>query len=98
MGIAQKVYEWISIGPNATVGVWVQGYPYNEFVTYSITAKLNSNVPPSTVDVKAKMSIESTGPHVDGTVGRLVYVTNNSIGPQPYIRCELSNFRETLQS
>jgi hypothetical protein len=42
------------------------------------------------------MSIEDTGPHVDGTVGRLIYVTNNSVGPQPYISCDLIRFRQSI--
>lgn len=68
-----------------------------EFVTYSIIARLNSNVPRAAVDVKAKMSIEDTGPHVDGTVGRRVCITNMSVGPQPYISCELDAFVETIR-
>ncbi|GEM_PF-5890582 len=96
MGAANKVYEWTHIAPNETVGVWIHGYGTDEFVTYSITAALSSNVPPGAVDVKAQLTIGDTGPHVDGTVGRLLNVTNHSVGPQPYISCQLARFRQTL--
>jgi hypothetical protein len=45
MGVANKVFEWVSIDPHATVGVWIHGYSVDEFVTYSIVARLHSNVP-----------------------------------------------------
>lgn len=96
MGSANKVYEWTSIAPGATVGVWMHGYGLDEFVTYSITAQLAANEPPGAVNVKAKLSIDETGPHVDGTVGRTLRVTNQSVGPQPYISCQLGRFRQTF--
>ena len=98
MGVASTVFEWVLIAPHATVGVWVQGYSPKEFVTFCITAHLRSNVPSGAVDVKALMSIADTGPHVDGTVGRTVWVTNNTVGPQPYITCKLNDFTELLQN
>lgn len=97
MGQAAKVFEWISIVPHSTVGVWIHGYSADQFVTYSITANLHANEPSGAVTVRAKMSIEDTGDHVDGTIGRLVYVTNNSIGPQAYISCQLNRFAETIR-
>ncbi len=97
MGSAKIVYQWVSIDPHATVGLWIHGYSFDEFVTYSITARLHANVPPGAVDVKARMSIDDVGPHVDGTVGRTIHVTNNSVGPQPYISCDLHRFRQTVE-
>jgi hypothetical protein len=94
MGVSQRIYVWMSIQPQATVGLWIHGYAHNEFVAYSGTSCLASNVPPAAVNVKAKISVEGTGPHVDGTVGRLIHVANNAVGPQPYIACEVSHFRD----
>lgn len=96
MGIAQKLFEWISIDPGTTVGAYIHGYSDDEFVTYSIIPHLHTNEPSGAITIQAEMSLQWTGRHVDDTVARLVYVTNSSIGPQAYISCEIDHFVETI--
>jgi hypothetical protein len=96
MGVAQKLYEWISIDPHTTVGAYIHGYSDTDFVTFSIIPTLHSNEPSGAVQIQAQMSPQWTGRHVDGTVARVVSVTNNSVGPQPYISCEIDQFVETI--
>ncbi len=97
MAIAQQVFEWISIQPHTTVGLWIHGYSETEFVAYSIVPKLNSNEPSAAVDVKANLSVAETGTSHDGR-GRLMYVTNNSVGPQPYISCKVFHLIEDIRN
>ncbi|GGZ15286.1 hypothetical protein [Streptomyces nitrosporeus] len=96
MGDVARVFQWQQLFWDEEVGVWLHGYGEEEYVNYSITCRLRSNVPPAAVDVKAQMTLGVTGPHPpDGTIGRTVWVKNNSVGPQPFISVKLHRFRQS---
>lgn len=97
MGISQKLYTWHFIDAHTTVGAFIHGYSDDQFVAYSIVPTLSSNEPPAAIQIQAGFSLQWTGRHVDGTVARLVYVTNDSTGPQPFIACDLDHFVESIQ-
>lgn len=95
-GIVQEVYEFISIDPHATVGLWIHGYTEQQYVSFSIIPRLHSNEPPAAVTVRASLNIAETGTHPDGW-GRLLYITNDSVGPQAFISCKVYHFIQDIQ-
>jgi hypothetical protein len=92
MSRADEVFHWDQVDPNDTVGVWIWGYGDNDVVLYSIVPTLHSNEPSSAVQVQAQLSEDVTKRSSDGSVARLVWVQNKSVGPQPYISVRLLEF------
>lgn len=75
MPVAFVAYSWAYIGPGATVGVYLHGFSPSDFAVYSVTPS-NGNRPGFVPRVEL-----STGPvqvHVDGTIARVAWVTNES--------------------
>ncbi|MFF8831063.1 hypothetical protein [Streptomyces sp. NPDC015131] len=95
MGTVAEVFSWRQLLWDEEVGVWMQGYGENEYVNFSITCRLASNVPPAAVDVKAQMNLGTVGPHPGNVWGRTVWVKNMSVGPQPFISVKLHRFRQS---
>jgi hypothetical protein len=96
MGTAAEVFRWISIGPKATVGVFIHPFSHREFVAFSINVYLHSNQPRGAYKtIAAQQSDGPTTDHVDG-LARTVWVTNLTVGPQPYISVGLMCFRQQV--
>jgi hypothetical protein len=69
-------YSWIYIGPGATVGVYLHGFPTGQFAGIDIQAG-QGNRPgfQPAVDFTA----QSVAEHVDGTLAHTIIVTNKSV-------------------
>lgn len=93
MGRVAAVFKWNVIDPDATVSVFIHPYAPDEFAGFCIVPALHSNVPPAAVQVKAQMTLGETTKHVDG-IAHTVFVTNRSVGPQPYIEATLLEFSQ----
>lgn len=95
MGAVAEVFRWNSIGPDATVGVFIHPYQPNEFVAFSINVALAANEPQGVYSqIAAQPSDGLTQVHVDG-LARVVWVHNQTLGPQPYISVGLMRFRQS---
>jgi hypothetical protein len=94
MGSVAEVFRWNSIGPDATVGVFIHPYGQDEFVAFSINVELAANEPMGAYSrIAAQQSDGLTQVHVDG-LARTIWVQNQTIGPQPYISAGLMRFRQ----
>ena len=73
-------FSWDFIAEGATVGVFIHGYDSFEFVTYCIRTRDIVWFPglPGFPKAVASFSLGNTSIHVDLTVARTVFVTNQS--------------------
>jgi hypothetical protein len=96
MGIAAEVFRFDSLAPNETANLFVHGYGTNEYAGFSIVPQLASNVPPAAVSVRAQLTHGPTHFHVDQTVGFILSMQNQSVGPQPYISVRVLSFFQSI--
>ena len=78
---AQIEYTFDSIAPGVTTSVFIHGYSPVEAVTYCILPRDLTWFPdlPRSPNAVASYSIGDTSIHVDNTIARKVFVTNNSV-------------------
>lgn len=88
-----EVFRWHQLVWNENVGVFIHGYGDDDYAAFMAKPRLNSNVPPGAVQVKAQLTEGETHRHVDGTVARTIWVQNKSVGPQPFITVRLIELR-----
>lgn len=96
MGIVAEVFRWDSIGPDATVGVFIHPYHANEFVAFSINVALHTNEPPGAFASIAAQLTDGPTNEFFGDLARTLWVQNQTVGPQPYITVGLVRFRQSI--
>lgn len=94
MGTAAEVFQWSSIDPNATVGVFIHPYSPQEFVSFCIRVTLNTNEPPGAFSSIAAQLTEGPTNEFFGQIARTLWVQNQTVGPQPFISVGLIRFRQ----
>jgi hypothetical protein len=95
MGSVAEAFHWDSIGPGETVGVFIHPYTHTEFVAFSINVRLASNQPEGAYSSIAAQMTDGPTNLFFGAIARKVFVTNQTVGPQPYIRVGLMRFRQS---
>jgi len=71
-------YSFGFVEPGATVGVYLHGFPANQYAGIDVRAQRASSRPGAfqpVIDVEAKTMAE----HVDGTLAHTIFVTNKSV-------------------
>jgi hypothetical protein len=96
MGAAAEVFHWDHIGPDETVGVFIHPYKANEFVAFSINVTLASNQPSGAYSSIAAQLTDGATNQFFGDIARTLWVHNQTVGPQPYIRVGLIRFRQSI--
>jgi hypothetical protein len=94
MGSAAEVFQWVSIAPDATVGVFIHPYSRQEFVGFCIRVNLNSNQPPGAFTSIAAQLTEGVTSQFFDSLARTLWVHNQTVGPQPFIGVGLIRFRQ----
>jgi hypothetical protein len=74
---AFKAYLWFGVNPGTTVGLYNHGWSDNEAGVWSAIGWYD-NAAPGTKKVELTVGQGRVYRHVDGTVARTGYVTNNS--------------------
>lgn len=95
MGQVAEVFHWDQVGPGATVGVFIHPYAANEFVAFSINVTLASNQPSGAYSSIAAQLTDGPTNQFFGDIARTLWVQNQTVGPQPYIRVGLMRFRQS---
>jgi hypothetical protein len=75
MSVAFVGFSWTYIAPGGTVGVFLHGFSPDDFAVYCITPSSGNR--PGFVP-KAELSTGPVQVHVDGTIARIAWVTNQS--------------------
>jgi hypothetical protein len=95
MGTVGEVFRWNSIGPDATVGVFIHPYRHGEFAAFNIIVDLNSNQPPGAYTSIAAQLTDGPTNLFFGDMARTLWVQNKTVGPQPYITVGLLEFDQS---
>jgi hypothetical protein len=94
MGLAAEVFQWVSIDPDATVGVFIHPYSATEFVGFCIRVNLHSNQPSGAFTSIAAQLTEGATNEFFGQIARTLWVQNQTVGPQGFISVGLIRFRQ----
>jgi hypothetical protein len=86
-------YSFGLLEPGATVGVYLHGFPANQFAGIDVRAQRSPSFPTAfqpVIDVEAKTMAE----HVDGTLAHTIIVANKSVShgaaPKPVVTIAVS--------
>ena len=91
-------YSFGFIEPGATVGVYLHGFPVDQFASIDVRA-VQSPARPSAFQASADVQLPSVAQHVDGTLAHTIIVTNTSVsnGAPPTPVVNVAVFLESLE-
>ncbi len=79
-------FSWSYIGPGATVGVYLHGFPTGQFAAIDIQPSTGNR--PGFQPV-VDFTDQTVAEHVDGTLAHTIFVTNKSVSnggpPTPFV-------------
>jgi len=86
MGVAFIGYSWDYVGPDATVGVYLHGFPTNAVAAIDVQATTGNR---PGFQPRVEVTATEVGEHVDGTLFHTIWVHNTSISnggpPTPWV-------------
>lgn len=96
MGTASVAFQWASINPDQTVGVFLHPFSTTAFTGFCVRVGLASNEPPGAYTSIAAQLTDGPTNLFFGSIARTLWVHNQTIGPQPYIAVDLIAFEQEV--